>query len=178
MLLTQIPPRTRALALMLATAIFMLPSLLLPKANAVATLDTQEAAFCRLINTYRTQRGLKPLLVSKSLSADSDWHTWDMVAKRYFSHTDSLGRDPFKRMTAFGYSYATYKGENIAAGNSTAQATFDQWRLSSGHNKNMLNANYKVIGIGRNYGSAAAYRWYWNSTFGGYADAGAYPCPA
>jgi uncharacterized protein YkwD len=178
MLQTKTPPRLRALALILITAILVMPSLLLPTANAAASLDTQEAAFCRLINNYRAQRGLKPLLVSRSLSADSDWHTYDMASKNYFSHTDSLGRDPFRRMAAFGYSYYTYKGENIAAGNSTAQGTFDQWRVSSGHNANMLNANYKVIGIGRNYGSTARYRWYWNTTFGGVVDFGAFACPA
>jgi uncharacterized protein YkwD len=176
--LTQTPRRIRALALTLATAILVMPAFLLPTANAASSLDTQEAAFCRLINSYRTQRSLKPLLVSKTLSTDSDWHTYDMSRKNYFSHTDSLGRDPFRRMAAFGYSYNTYKGENIAAGNSTAQATFDQWRVSSGHNANMLRANYKVIGIGRNYGSTARYRWYWNTTFGGYVDSGATACPS
>ena len=37
-----------------------------------------------------------------------------MASKNYFSHTDSLGRDPFTRMNAFGYS-ASAMGENIAA---------------------------------------------------------------
>ena len=40
--------------------------------------------------------------------------------KAYFSHTDSLGRDPWTRMCYFGYCYNTWKGENIAAGYVTA----------------------------------------------------------
>jgi len=39
-------------------------------------------------------------------------------------------------------------GENLAAGNSTAQATFEQWKNSSGHYANMINSSYKSIGIG------------------------------
>ncbi len=78
----------------------------------------------------------------------------DMGANNYFSHTDSQGRDPFARMAAFGYNYNTWKGENLAAGTESAQAAFDMWRNSSGHNANMLNGNFTVIGIGRAYTAA------------------------
>ena len=74
-----------------------------------------------------------------------------MGANNYFSHTDSLGRDPFQRMAAFGYNYNTWKGENLAAGADTAQGAFNLWKNSPGHNANMLNANFKVIGIARVY---------------------------
>ena len=40
-------------------------------------------------------------------------------------------------MEAFGYGYLTAKAENIAAGNATAAATFDQWRNSPSHDANM-----------------------------------------
>ena len=35
----------------------------------------------------------------------------------------------------------------------------------------MLNASYKVLGIGRAYNATATYRWYWTTDFGGYLDA-------
>jgi len=143
---------------------------------AVPALDTEEAAFCRTINTYRAQHGLGALRVSTTLAKAATWDTNDMAAKNYFSHTDSLGRDPFKRMTAFGYGYSTYKGENLAAGNATAAATFAQWKASAGHNQNMLTAAYKVIGISRSYSATSTYKWYWNTDFGGYADASV-ACP-
>jgi len=140
-------------------------------------LDAEEAAFCRTINNYRAQQGLGPLRVSTSLTKAADWDTTDMAQKNYFSHTDSLGRDPFKRMTAFGYNFSTSKGENIAAGNATAAATFSQWKASSGHNQNMLSSAYKVIGISRSYSATSTYKWYWNTDFGGYADTSV-PCPS
>ncbi len=93
-----------------------------------------------------------------------------MGANGYFSHTDSLGRSPFTRMTAFSYTYSTSKAENIAAGNSTAEGVFTQWINSDGHRKNIENSNYRAIGIGRVYTSGSRYSWYWTTKFGGTAD--------
>ena len=147
------------------------------RATTAPLLDAEESAFCRTINTYRAQNGLGALKVSISLTAAATWDTTDMAQKNYFSHTDSLGRDPFIRMTAFAYNFNTSKGENIAAGNATAAGTFSQWKASSGHNQNMLNAGYQVIGISRSYSATATYGWYWNTDFGGYTDLSV-PCPA
>ncbi|MDQ3263607.1 MAG: CAP domain-containing protein [Myxococcota bacterium] len=63
------------------------------------------------------------------------------------------------------------RAENIAAGNATAEGAFTQWRNSAGHNTNMLNGDYRVIGIGRGYDAASTYGWYWTTTFGGQVDA-------
>ncbi len=169
--------RVKATLLTLITAAIMGPVMAPSTAQAVVALDVEEAAFCTLVNNYRASVGLAPLLVSERLTNASEWMSTDMAAKNYFSHTDSLGRDPFQRMTAYGYSYSTYKGENIAAGNATASATFTQWKNSSGHNANMLNASYKVIGIGKAYGATSTYKNYWTTDFGGLVDSGAVPCP-
>lgn len=137
--------------------------------TGTATLDSEEIAFLSLINAYRAQNGLAALQVSVALTQASDWMSNDMASKNYFSHTDSQGRDPFVRMTAFNYNYS-WAGENIAAGNAAAQATFTQWKNSPGHNANMLNANYKVIGIARAQNSSSTYNWYWTTDFGGTVD--------
>lgn len=143
-----------------------------------ATLDTEEQTFVTLINNYRQSKGLVPLKISDKLDAAATWLSTDMGQKKYFSHTDSLGRSFATRFSAFGYTYATYKGENIAAGNATASATFEQWRNSSGHNANMLNANFRVMGIARVYTAGSPYGWYWTNDFGGYDDAGTPTTPA
>lgn len=158
----------------------LLVFLCLLSAAGAQTLDTEQLNFLTLINNYRAQNGAGPLQISLTLQQSSQWMSEDMAAKNYFSHTDSLGRDPFTRMAAFGYSYGTYKGENLAAGNSSAQGALTQWQNacdadSSGactyaHRVNMLNPNYKVIGIGRAYGAGSTYRWYWTTDFGGYVD--------
>ena len=158
--------RTPALILSLLSLALAAPA----TASADPALDAEEHAFCAKINDYRAQNGRAPLRVSVSLTNAADWLSTDLANKSYFSHTDSLGRTFSTRLGAFGYTYSTYKGENIAAGNATAASTFDQWRNSAGHNANMLNASYTVIGIGRAYNASAAYRWYWTTDFGGYAD--------
>jgi hypothetical protein len=133
------------------------------------SLDSEQALFLTLINNYRAQNGVAPLQVSPTLQQAAQWMSADLAAKNYFSHTDSLGRDPFQRMAVFGYRYSP-AGENIAAGNSGAQATFNQWQASAGHNQNMLNPGYKAIGIGRAYNANSSYRWYWTTDFGGVVD--------
>ena len=131
------------------------------------TLDAEESAFLNLINNYRQTNGLAPLKLNTTLTTASKWMSQDMASKNYFSHTDSLGRDPFQRMAAFGYTANTSKGENIAAGYQTATAVFDAWKASAGHNANMLSSSYTVIGIGRAYDARSTYGWYWTTDFGG-----------
>ena len=88
----------------------------------------------------------------------------DLAANRYFSHTDSLGRNPSQRAAAFGYAGGV--GENIAGGYQTASAVLAAWQASPGHNQNLLGSGYRSIGIGRAYAAAAPYRWYWTTNFG------------
>ena len=143
------------------------------------TLDAEQSAFLTLINNYRAQNGAGPLQVSVTLQQSSQWMSADMAAKNYFSHTDSLGRNPFTRMAAFGYPYSP-AGENIAAGYSDAQSTFTQWQnacdadasgnCTYAHRYNMLYSSYKVIGIGRAYNAASTYRYYWTTDFGAVVD--------
>jgi len=157
-------PAIVALAITAAAVIVAHPA----PTTADTALDSEEQAFVNLINQYRAQNGRGPLSIDPSLAAAADWMSFDMGVNNYFSHTDSLGRDPFQRMNAFGYNYNTWRGENIAAGTSSAQTVFDLWRNSPGHNANMLNANYKVMGIARAYTSGSGYGWYWTNDFGGY----------
>jgi uncharacterized protein YkwD len=144
-----------------------------PGASTASTpLDTEERLFVSLINQYRQQNGLNTLTIDANLPDAVEWMSTDMGVNNYFSHTDSLGRDPFVRMNAFGYNYNTWKGENIAAGTSSAQAAFDLWKGSAGHNANMLNPDYKVMGIARVATPGSDYGWYWTNDFGGYVAPG------
>lgn len=134
----------------LTIVVFVLALSFARSAPAQVALDSEELAFVQLINEYRLQNGITtPLQVSVALTNAARWMSADMALYRYFGHIDSSGRDPFVRMAGFGYGYNTYKGETIAAGNTTALATFEQWKNSPSHNATMLNPAYRVIGIGR-----------------------------
>jgi hypothetical protein len=148
--------------------------------TADAALDSEEQLFLTLINNYRQQNGLSTLTSTVTLENAAVWMSGDMGANDYFSHTDSLGRDPWTRICSFGYCYNTWKGENIAAGTSSAQVAFDLWKGSPGHNANMLGGNYNVIGIGRVYTAGSPYGWYWTTDFGGFVPPSptATPTPA
>jgi len=155
---------------MIGVCCFLLIGLVFVRAQT-PTLDTEEQMMQKLINDYRAQNGLNPLRVSVALTRAADWMSADMAVRNYFNHTDSQGRDPFVRMTAFGYNYGGYRGENIAAGYGDAARTFNLWRNSPGHNAAMLNANFNVIGISRFYNQSSMYKWYWTTDFGGFVDA-------
>ncbi len=102
----------------------------------------------------------------------------DLGANDYFSHIDSLGRDPGQRARDYGYYGGV--GENLAAGMplSSAQAVFDAWKSSPGHNANMLASTYLVIGIGRASVSGSPYGIYWTTDFGQSANPIDSPPPA
>lgn len=130
-------------------------------------LDSEEQSFLGVINDYRAQNGLGPLVLNDSLNDVARWMVNDMGTNNYFSHTDSLGRDPFARMDQLGYNYNTWRGENLVAGTETASYAFQMWQGSPGHNANMLGEHYTVIGIARIYSATASYGWYWATEFGG-----------
>jgi uncharacterized protein YkwD len=159
-------------------------ALSVPTPSAAATLDSEEQLFVDLINQYRQQNGLGALALNASLQDSAAWMSADMGAHDYFSHCDLHGtgpgpspcpnpclnpcRDPFQRMSDFGYNYNAWKGENLAAGTSSAQTAFDLLKTSSGHNANMLSPNYVVMGITRTYTPGSGFGWYWANDFGGY----------
>lgn len=85
-------------------------------------------------------------------------HSVDMKANNYFSHTGLNGSDPGQRITAAGYVWTSY-GENIANGYTSEQAVIDGWLGSEGHCKNMMDGDYKDMGVGRDGN-------YWTQEFG------------
>jgi uncharacterized protein YkwD len=132
-------------------------------------LDPEEHALCTQVNAYRAQNGLAPLKVSVALTKSAKWLSADMAVNDYLDHTDSLGRNFSRRISAFGYR-GSLRSENVAGGSSAAPATLEQWKQSAPHRKNLLNRNLKVIGIGRAYSASAMLGWYWTTAFGGTTD--------
>lgn len=130
----------------------------------------------RLVNSERCSRGLAPLALNDTLNTVAVAHSQDMADNNYFAHNSQDGTTPWQRMKAAGYNYTT-AGENIAAGNSTAGATFIQWWNSSGHRDNILNPAFREMGIGYGYNSAANYDHYWTQVFGARSSTVLGTCP-
>jgi uncharacterized protein YkwD len=132
--------------------------------------DSEDCAFLGLINTYRKQHGLGALTLSKTLGAASFDHSKDMANNNYFDHDSPGGPTWIENIANHGYPSNTARAENIAAGYSSAASTFNQWENSPPHNANMLNGQYKAIGIGRATNANSTYRWYWTTDFGSVVD--------
>lgn len=172
---TRTAPRTNRIvaALVGAFAAIVLAPVLHPATAHAAlprhavTIDRQELAEVKAINRLRAARHLPALRIDGTLTRAAGWQSLDMGTKHRFSHTDSLGRDPFARLRAFRYpSTTTYRGENLAAGNSGYAATYRQWLNSAPHKANMLNGKFRAIGIARVYVPGSPYGYYWTTTFG------------
>ena len=117
-----------------------------------------------LVNTERSKAGLQPMTLNSQLNQAAQNHTNDMISKGYFDHVSPSGSTMEMRVNAVGYRYSTI-GENIAAGDSTAAGTMTQWMNSPGHRANILNPEYKELGVG--YGpSNDQYGHYWTQVFG------------
>ncbi|HET7271456.1 MAG TPA: CAP domain-containing protein [Rubrobacter sp.] len=145
-------------------------------ASADPSYDSDELQFLQLINDYRQQNGVGPLILSDTLTMSSEHHSQDMARYAFFAHNTvassyyARGSQPWDRMVAEGYAYNTYKGENIATGYDTAEEVFQAWRESPSHNEAMLDGHYRVIGIARLYAPSSNHHWYWTTDFGGYVD--------
>lgn len=149
-------------------------------ARSRSPYDEQELRFLKLINDYRRDHDLKPLLLSDEVEVAARIHSRDMGEAGFFSHYSargssySAGSAPWDRMKKEGYGYNTYTGENIAAGYETAEKAFEAWRKSPGHNRAMLSDRYRVMGLARVEVPGSKYRWYWTTDFGGRVDPSAH----
>ena len=115
--------------------------------TSTMALSAAEQQLLDLINGYRQQNGLSALAPSPNLSRAAAWMSEDLTANNLWSHNDSTGRSPFKRVVDCGHG-SSGVGENIARTNS-AQGAFNLWLSSPGHNANMLNSRWTVAGIGQ-----------------------------
>ena len=166
-----------ACAIALAAAVSLVPA---QRAAAIPTsaycLEPVEVEMLNLINQFRAENGLSALVASQTAGAAAEHHSINMAEQNFFSHTGQDGSSHASRLREHGYGFNTFTGENIAAGNASASATFTQWKNSSGHRANMLSPNYGVIGIGRAFSSGSEFGYYWTTTFGGVVDGAAARC--
>ena len=119
---------------------------------------TQAEAVLKLVNQERSKAGLQPLTLTKKLTDIAYTKAKDMADKNYFSHQSPTYGSPFDMLKQFGVSYS-YAGENIAAGQKTAEEVMNSWMNSSGHKANILNKNYTEIGVGFYRGGQYGTEW-------------------
>ncbi|MFD8013761.1 CAP domain-containing protein [Streptomyces sp. NPDC058955] len=114
-----------------------------------------------LVNAERAKAGCGPLTANATLTSAAQGHSDDMAARDFFDHTNPDGDGPGERVTAAGYPWTTY-GENIAKGQTTPEQVMDAWMNSPGHRANILNCDFKEIGVGIHTDGGP----YWTQVFG------------
>lgn len=128
---------------------------------------TSEKELLELINKERIAKKLTPLKLDTNLVRAARYHANDMAHENYFDH-DSYNRvngklvkvvSTFDRIRLFYTEFANT--ENIAAGNATADATYEQWYNSPGHYANMFNSSAKSVGIAMAHDPSSSYGYYW-----------------
>lgn len=99
-----------------------------------------------LVNKERIKEGLSVLVLSKALSQAAEDKVRDMIKNDYFAHNSPAGLTPWHWIEKNGYDYK-YAGENLAVGFESVEKQQDAWMKSESHRKNILNVNYRDIGV-------------------------------
>ncbi|GGU43405.1 CAP domain-containing protein [Streptomyces lavendofoliae] len=120
-----------------------------------------EAAVLALVNAERAKAGCGPVQASRGLSALAGAYSEDMARRGFFSHTDPDGASPWDRAAKAGVQGLA--AENIARGQSDAQAVMESWMNSDGHRANILNCDYTRLGVGVHFGDGGPW---WTQNFG------------
>ncbi|MGY4973656.1 CAP domain-containing protein [Streptomyces nigrescens] len=142
------------------------PSSASPERTAAAskTPDAQssaEAQVLSLVNQERAQAGCSPVTADRELAGLAQDFSDDMARRGFFDHTDPDGDTPWDRARDAGID--DLGGENIARGQANAQSVMDSWMNSPGHRANILNCEYKTLGVGAHFGSGGPW---WTQDFG------------
>lgn len=116
-------------------------------------LTEEERDHIRSVNQERKKAGLSALAPALSLmKAAQEWSQY-MQDNNKFHHRQN------------GLPGKGWRAENIAAGKATVEGTMNQWMNSAGHRDNILDANYKYIGVGHASGNTSKYKHYWTQNF-------------
>jgi len=145
-----------------------------PAITCDATQEEIKSTFLKLLNEARatprqcgntTHDAVDPVTWNEQLNLAASQHSIDMTTNNFFSHTGSDNSSVSDRVGATGYNWQAV-GENIAAGQRSAQAAMDGWLKSPGHCQNIMNPNFTEIGVACDQSDSARYGAYWTNVFG------------
>ncbi|MFE2632086.1 CAP domain-containing protein, partial [Streptomyces sp. NPDC059374] len=134
------------------------------RTSAPVTVSAEAAAAAevlRLVNDERAQVGCTPLAANSALADLAQDFSEDMAQRGFFDHTDPSGASPWDRAAKAGVT--DLGGENIARGQADAAAVMEAWMNSPGHKANILNCDFKTLGVGVHMGAGGPW---WTQDFG------------
>ncbi len=105
-----------------------------------------------------------PLSHNRALEQAARGHATDMAQNNFIEHEGSSGSKAGDRATSAGYDWASY-GENIAAGQTTAEEVVASWLASARHCATLMNPRYAETGIAHAVNRDAKKGTYWVQIF-------------
>ncbi|MFC8433932.1 CAP domain-containing protein [Streptomyces sp. NPDC057253] len=127
----------------------------------VSTEAAAAAEVLQLVNVERAKVGCSPVSANSALADLAADFSKAMAAQGFFDHTDPSGASPWDRAAQAGIT--SLGGENIARGQSDPAAVMEAWMNSPGHKANILNCDFKTLGVGVVFGSGGPW---WTQDFG------------
>ncbi len=117
-----------------------------------------------LVNEEREKIGLDPVRINLRLTNIADDYACRMITEGFFAHRDPEGEGPGERAIRGGYTFLRL-GENLAAGQVTAEQAMAEWMASTvGHRENILSPEWSEIGVSVRLGGE--HEIYWVQEFG------------
>ncbi|MBI5728869.1 MAG: hypothetical protein HY983_01305 [Candidatus Magasanikbacteria bacterium] len=110
-------------------------------------LGEQYRAIIELTNNLRLKNHRDTLAVAVKLNQSAETKVVDMARYEYFSHTGPNQRSLAYFLKQAGYQYSA-AGENLALGFSDALSVMKAWEKSPTHFENLVDADFKEIGVG------------------------------
>ena len=98
------------------------------------------------INHERLAKDIPPLALNPQLSQAAYLKGKDMLDKNYWAHFGPHNETPWQFILKSGYDYV-YAGENLAKGFSSAYDIVSAWMASPKHRENVLEPEFKDIGV-------------------------------
>jgi uncharacterized protein YkwD len=126
-------------------------------------LDLEKAR--QLINAYRKQHGLKPLILNTALTEAAKLHSRDLAKWDRISHYGSDGSNPWDRVKRVGYR-AKVAAENVGTGQASVEEVLKGWETSPGHNKNLLLRDAEHMGIALVQDPRTEFKTFWTLLVG------------
>ena len=130
----------------------------------VLALTNQARASARMCGT-QSFPAAGPLRWSGQLAVIGAAHSSDMATHSYFSHDGRDGSKPAERATRGGYAWRSV-GENIAAGQATAEAVVQGWIDSPPHCANLMGVQFTEMGVAYSVNLTSKLGVYWTQMFG------------
>jgi uncharacterized protein YkwD len=122
------------------------------------------AQVLKLINERRSAIGLPEVALDPVLTSMAEAYATEMIEKGFFAHENPTNDDgPGERAYKAGYVFLEI-GENLAAGQETAEQVVSEWMASPEHRDMILGMQWREVGIGVRLGGQ--YDVYWVLEFG------------